>query len=373
MFVTHAIASSTVQSQFRQLYERLVYCQTMITTPDRLLVAGKHLCMIMNTRPGKGDIPGTTASRKDKNNNPTPKSEDKKSQTSGSAKKGWKKVRGSPKQPRSAYNLFYQHEREKILEEINDPSGGSAQGQMGFAHLTRRIAEKWNSTNEASRSKFEVLALQDKERYAREKKEWKEKMMVSPEEVETSSGVRDVELLSSSMQTGSAATAAMRQSPDSSKQSRMPQPSRWFPTFEPPLSVAGLADRRNLGTSTDETGGGFATVNTAFKSHEATRNWGSLTEALSSTVGSIEAMTAARVASYGLDEGDDPNVDEDDESDSQSRIGSIGTAFCYNCLKESSACLCPLPIAAAYRPPSISELASHLDNESIDFLLNIMD
>jgi hypothetical protein len=97
-----------------------------------------------------------------------------------------------PKRPLSAYNIFFQHEREKIvsnapdipvtLESLKiDPRRPpkkrrhrKSHGKIGFADLTRRIAERWKSIDPESRSVFEACAAGEKQRYKEEIKDWKE-------------------------------------------------------------------------------------------------------------------------------------------------------------------------------------------------------
>ena len=81
-----------------------------------------------------------------------------------------------PKRPLSAYNLFFKHEREKILAETPVRSEGKprrSHGKIGFGCLARTIADKWKNIDDETRDYFEDLAAEDKARYKQEKKRWK--------------------------------------------------------------------------------------------------------------------------------------------------------------------------------------------------------
>lgn len=91
----------------------------------------------------------------------------------------WKKPKGKPKRPLSAYNLFFQHERNRILDRIpsaaaavdaKPPSGQrrrhrKSHGKIGFADLARGIAEKWKTLDAESKRDFEAMAAVEKGRY----------------------------------------------------------------------------------------------------------------------------------------------------------------------------------------------------------------
>lgn len=98
-------------------------------------------------------------------------------------KKCWKKPKDKPKRPLSAYNLFFQHERERILAELgtNDdepPKGGRrrshrrSHGKIGFAALARNIAEKWKTIEACDKTVFEEQAAIEKTRYKIELDKW---------------------------------------------------------------------------------------------------------------------------------------------------------------------------------------------------------
>lgn len=102
-------------------------------------------------------------------------------------KRKWKKPKDKPKRPLSAYNLFFQHEREKIIASTvapPEPELSEAQakkrrrrhrkthGKISFADLAKTIGGKWKALDSASRSVFEARAKSEKNRYNRELAVW---------------------------------------------------------------------------------------------------------------------------------------------------------------------------------------------------------
>lgn len=84
--------------------------------------------------------------------------------------------RSKPKRPLSAYNWFFQTERQKILEETPTRKEGKprrSHGKIGFADLARMIAAKWKSLSKEERATYDEKAAIDKQRYQREMEEWK--------------------------------------------------------------------------------------------------------------------------------------------------------------------------------------------------------
>lgn len=80
-----------------------------------------------------------------------------------------------PKRPLSAYNLFFQDERIKLLESIPQPNSNNnkkSHGKIGFAGLARTLADKWKVTDQSTRLFYEELAAKEKRRYALDMVKW---------------------------------------------------------------------------------------------------------------------------------------------------------------------------------------------------------
>jgi hypothetical protein len=105
----------------------------------------------------------------------------------------WKKPEDKPKRPLSAYNLFFQLERERLvtgddqknvlLEDISAICDQHKQkkakrkhrkthGKIGFADLARTIAGKWRNLKPPVKAMYEGCAATEKVRYQKEVAEW---------------------------------------------------------------------------------------------------------------------------------------------------------------------------------------------------------
>ena len=76
-----------------------------------------------------------------------------------------------PKRPLSAYNLFFQHERLVLLDSLPvRPQGKPRHShvKVGFVEMARIIGQKWKCIDESTKSFYDALALQEKQRYQRE-------------------------------------------------------------------------------------------------------------------------------------------------------------------------------------------------------------
>jgi len=66
--------------------------------------------------------------------------------------------------PLSAYNIFFQRERPKVLQFGNDESGP----KIGFQELAKTIGKRWGVLSKDARKEYEELADQDTIRYRKE-------------------------------------------------------------------------------------------------------------------------------------------------------------------------------------------------------------
>ncbi|KAL7578167.1 hypothetical protein ACA910_012604 [Epithemia clementina (nom. ined.)] len=84
-----------------------------------------------------------------------------------------------PKRPLSAYNLFFQDERQKMLAERPvRPEGipirrGGGHGKVGFAELARTVAAKWKIIDPKTKARYDFLAKREKIQYKIKVDAWK--------------------------------------------------------------------------------------------------------------------------------------------------------------------------------------------------------
>ena len=116
-------------------------------------------------------------------------------------RRSWKKPKDKPKRPLSAYNLFFQHEREKIIASLPESKESvqhnrltederrrkhrKTHGKIGFADLARSIAHNWRMIDKPDRSMFEARADIEKARYKKELDVWKKTQTDGRERTET--------------------------------------------------------------------------------------------------------------------------------------------------------------------------------------------
>lgn len=138
----------------------------------------------------------------------------KTSSPSTAKKRTWKKPKGKPKRPLSAYNIFFKEERANLVAEIaatkkkEGSSSAKTKGPrthrkthgMGFAGLAQNIAAKWKTLDSKSRRPFENKAAQNKVRYQTDVEVWKaaEKVKATKAKEEQEQALRDEQLVASS-------------------------------------------------------------------------------------------------------------------------------------------------------------------------------
>lgn len=83
-----------------------------------------------------------------------------------------KKPPGMPKRPLSAYNLYFQAERAKILARQNE--SGHHGPRIGFEGLGKIIGKQWRDLRQAEKRKYDKLAETDSERYRKEMETYNE-------------------------------------------------------------------------------------------------------------------------------------------------------------------------------------------------------
>jgi HMG-box domain len=84
-------------------------------------------------------------------------------------KKKMKKMSiGMPKRPVSAYNVFFQQERNRLYQKRVASKGASTQGRVGFQELGKIIGQKWKMLSSAERRKYEEVSQVDIDRYRAE-------------------------------------------------------------------------------------------------------------------------------------------------------------------------------------------------------------
>ena len=110
--------------------------------------------------------------------------------SSAHLKTTWKKPSEKPKRPLSAYNIFFQHEREKIITGNADATledvlfkikhtpkptkrrHRKSHGMIGFADLARSIADKWKGLHAAEKAVYEAKAAIEKGKYREQRCRW---------------------------------------------------------------------------------------------------------------------------------------------------------------------------------------------------------
>ena len=85
------------------------------------------------------------------------------------------KTNKKPRSPISAYNIFYQTERQRLLD--------SAEGKRpNFRDLAKYVSADWKKMNASDKVEYVQRAYDDKKRYARELVEWHRQQAFHKEE-----------------------------------------------------------------------------------------------------------------------------------------------------------------------------------------------
>lgn len=117
-------------------------------------------------------------------------------------KRTWRKPKDKPKRPLSAYNIFFQHARSRIVEDQTEEATTDeivrsiesilsksrekrrhrkSHGRISFGDLARAIADQWKNINPKHKEIFDHYAEIDMIRYRRELKVWKERKELESE------------------------------------------------------------------------------------------------------------------------------------------------------------------------------------------------
>jgi HMG (high mobility group) box len=78
----------------------------------------------------------------------------------------WKKEKGFPKRPLSAYNLFFRDERQRLLD-------ASTNRKLGFAMLAKTVASRWKTLDDTARIAYNTTAAIEKNLYNAAVKVWR--------------------------------------------------------------------------------------------------------------------------------------------------------------------------------------------------------
>ena len=116
-----------------------------------------------------GDVGSRGDESKTKKRSRSSRSEAPPSTSSSSRRK--KKPKGVPKRPLSAYNLYFQSERAKMMD---DADKGLCE-RIGFEDLGKIIGSRWRALSSSKRKGYEELAEKDSDRYRREMDNYNQK------------------------------------------------------------------------------------------------------------------------------------------------------------------------------------------------------
>lgn len=113
---------------------------------------------------------------------------------------------GKPKRCLTAYNIFFQQERQRLLKTLPARAGvksKKAHGKIGFAELGRTISRNWKAVTPEQKTYYRKLAAKDKKRYLREMEEWKASLAERDAEAENEAAGPEPTLEQNPVVTGS--------------------------------------------------------------------------------------------------------------------------------------------------------------------------
>ena len=202
-----------------------------------------------------------------------PRSTSAKQPNKSAKKRTWKKPKDKPKRPLSAYNLFFQQERTRIIaaipdsestaiddgipEEIKRKKHRKTHGKIGFADLARSIADKWKCIDPTDRVIFEEKAETEKQRYKLELDVWTKTKKDSGELVKKKKSKPAKKKLSSSSSSISITTASTAL-PSMGQPSGLAPPVIDVDTMMPSSSMGGAPTRSLNSNSNRPTGSSMA-------------------------------------------------------------------------------------------------------------------
>jgi HMG (high mobility group) box len=142
--------------------------------------------------------------------------------------KKWKKPTDKPKRPLSAYNIFFQLERDRIVggeperlftttdvakvrvvpvDKMPKRKDRISHGKIAFADLARQIGQKWKQLSSDNKTIFEDRAKIEKARYENEVNQWSLAKKIGKLQQDNPSFVSSIAALSSSFATANANAA----------------------------------------------------------------------------------------------------------------------------------------------------------------------
>eukprot|EP00977_Amphora_coffeiformis_P008272 scaffold1872_cov262-Amphora_coffeaeformis.AAC.4 len=82
-----------------------------------------------------------------------------------------------PKRCLTAYNFFFQEERQRLLDSLPSRPGCAkpkrSHGKIGFQDLARAISARWKTVTLEEKAVYQELANTDKQRYLKEMDDWR--------------------------------------------------------------------------------------------------------------------------------------------------------------------------------------------------------